>query len=252
MADQEAAVEAKPAEEKSLGKQLAGWAGMLVDIGLPWIAFTVVYAFSDHNLKLALIVAISAAALVGLIRLIRRQPVANVFGGFIGVLISAYTAHRTGQAQDVFLPGILLNTGFFLLYAITIVTRYPLFGLLYGAITQTWLAWRDDKELFRALNRVTLVFAAQIGIRLAIMVPLYLTDSVNALGIAKVALGLPFYALSLWAAYVVLKGSMSPDKWDEVKENFTHLLRGTKPDLPPAATAPPAEDPKPHPPTRNS
>ncbi|MEU4193910.1 DUF3159 domain-containing protein [Kribbella sp. NPDC026611] len=234
MAEQEAAVHGKPAEQKSLGKQLVGWAGMLVDIGLPWIAFTIVYAFSDHDLKLALIVAISAAAVVGLVRLIRRQPVANVFGGFVGVLISAYTAHRTGHAQDVFLPGILLNTGFFVLYTVTILTRYPLFGLLYGAITQTWLAWRNDQELFRALNRVTLVFAAQIGIRLAIMVPLYLTHSVNALGIAKVALGLPFYALTLWAAYVVLKGSMSEEKWDEVKENFTHLLRGTKPDLPPA------------------
>jgi len=221
-------------EEKSLRRQLIGWAGMLVDIGLPWIAFTIVYAFSDHNLKLALIVAISAAALVGIVRLIRRQPITNVFGGFLGVLISAFTAHRTGHAEDVFLPGILLNAGFGLFYLITLLIRYPLFGLLYGAITQTWLAWRDDPMLFRALNRVTMVFTAQVGIRLAIMVPLYLTDSVNALGIAKVALGLPFYALTLWAAYAVLRGSVTDDKWDEVKENVTHMLRGTQPTPPQA------------------
>jgi hypothetical protein len=220
---------------KSNAQQVLGWIGTLVDIGLPWIAFTVVYAFSDHDLKLALIVAISAAAVVGVFRLVRKQPIANVIGGFFGVGISAFTASRTGQAEDVFLPGIILNSCFFVGYAITLITRYPLFGLLYGAITQTWLAWRQDEVLFRALNRVTMVFTAQVGIRLAIMVPLYLTDSVNALGIAKIALGLPFYAVTLWAAYAVLRGSMPDDKWDEVKENFTHLLKGTQP--PPPAPA---------------
>jgi hypothetical protein len=209
-------------------QQLGGWAGMLMDIGLPWIAFTLVYAFSDHDLKLALIVAISAAAVVGIFRLIRRQQLGNVIGGFLGVLISAWTAHRTGQAEDVYLPGIWFNASFGALYVLTIVTRYPLFGLIYGAVTQTGLAWRQDPMLFRALNRLTMVFAAQVGIRLAIMLPLYFTHSVNALGIAKVALGLPFYAVTLWIAYAVLRGSMTPEKWEEVKENIAHMLRGTK------------------------
>jgi hypothetical protein len=215
---------------KKSGSQIGGWVGMLVDVGLPWIAFTLVYGFSDHNLKLALIVAISAAGVVALFRLVRRKPIASVIAGFVGVLISAWTAHHTGQAQDAFLPGILLNAFFGVVYLTTILTRYPLFGLLYGAVTQTWLAWRDDPVLFRALNRVTIVFATQVGTRLVIMVPLYLAHNVDALGIAKIALGLPFYALTLWAAYAVLRGSMPDDKWDEVKDNFTHLLRGTKPE----------------------
>jgi hypothetical protein len=82
--------------------------------------------------------------------------------------------------------------------------------------------------LFRALNRVTMVFLGQVVVRLAIMLPLYLAHSVNALGIAKIALGLPFYAVTLWISYSVLRGSMTPEKWDEVKGNITHLLRGTK------------------------
>jgi hypothetical protein len=219
---------AEKAPEKSVMQQLGGWAGMLMDIGLPWIAFTLVYAFSDHDLKLALIVAISAAAVVGVFRLIRRQQLGNVIGGFLGVLISAWTAHRTGQAQDVYLPGILLNAGFGVGYLITIVTRYPLFGLVYGAITQTGFAWRRDEMLFKALNRVTMVFLGQVAVRLAIMLPLYLAHSVNALGIAKIALGLPFYAVTLWVSYAVLRGSMTPEKWDEVKDNIAHMLRGTK------------------------
>ncbi|NIK60131.1 DUF3159 domain-containing protein [Kribbella shirazensis] len=215
---------------KTTSQGIGSWVGMLVDVGLPWIAFTMVYGFSDHNLKLALIVALSAAGVVALFRLVRRKPIASVIAGFIGVGISAWTANKTGQAQDAFLPGILLNAGYGLLYFVTIVTRYPLFGLLYGVITQTWLAWRQDADLFRGLNRVTIVFAAQVAIRLSVMVPLYLAHNVNALGIAKIALGLPFYALTLWVAYKVLRGSMPPEKWDEVKDTFAHMLRGTQPE----------------------
>jgi hypothetical protein len=222
--------EAKPAAKAGTPQGIGSWVGMMVDVGLPWIAFTLVYGFSDRNLKLALIVAISAAAVVAVFRLVRRKPIASVIAGFIGVLISAWTAHHTGQAQDAFLPGILLNAGYGLVYLVTIVTRYPLFGLLYGVITQTWLSWRSDPDLFRGLNRVTIVFASQVAIRLIVMVPLYLAHNVDALGIAKIGLGLPFYAVTLWAAYAVLRNSMPPEKWDEVKDNFAHMLRGTKPD----------------------
>lgn len=222
--------EAKPAAPAGTPQGIGSWVGMMVDVGLPWIAFTLVYGFSDHNLKLALIVAISAAAVVAVFRLVRRKPIASVIAGFIGVLISAWTAHHTGQAQDAFLPGILLNAGYGLVYLVTIVTRYPLFGLLYGVITQTWLGWRSDPDLFRGLNRVTIVFGSQVAIRLIVMVPLYLAHNVDALGIAKIGLGLPFYAVTLWAAYAVLRNSMPPEKWDEVKDNFAHMLRGTKPD----------------------
>ena len=56
----------------------------------------------------------------------------------------------------------------------------------------------------------------------------FAAGSLNALGIAKIGLGLPFYALSLWLAYAVLRGSLPPAKWDEVRDHVTHLLRGKK------------------------
>src|SRR5207253_8482341 len=101
----EPTIEEAPKGRAPGAKGIGSWVGMMVDVGLPWIAFTLVYGFSDHNLKLALIVAISAAVVVALFRLVRRKPIASVIAGFIGVMISAWTAHHTGQAQDAFLPG---------------------------------------------------------------------------------------------------------------------------------------------------
>jgi hypothetical protein len=232
----EAAATTPPAEEtkkpaqtsdKDFFHALGGW-GALLDIGLPWIAFLIVYAATDHNLKLALIVAIGSAAAIAVLRLIRRQPLRNVFGGFIGVLISAWVANRTGNAKDFYVPGLLTNLGYGALYLITVLIRWPLFGVLYGVITQTGTAWRRDPAMLKGFSRATMVFVGLFAIRLIVQVPLYFTGSLNALGIAKIGLGLPFYALALWLAYAVLRGSLPPDKWDEARDHVTHLLRGNK------------------------
>ncbi len=221
--------ESKPAAttDKDFFHALGGW-GALLDIGLPWIAFLIVYGASDHNLKLALIVAVASGAAVALLRLVRKQPLRNVAGGFVGVLISAWVANRSGRAEDVYLPGLLVNLGYGALYLLTVLFRWPLFGVLYGVITQTGTAWRRDPAMLKGFNRATLVFVGLFAIRLIVQVPLYLTGSLNALGIAKVGLGLPFYALALWLAYAVLRGSLPPDKWDEARDHVTHLLRGNK------------------------
>ncbi|TCM50000.1 DUF3159 domain-containing protein [Kribbella sp. VKM Ac-2568] len=223
-----AKTDAKPATtDKDFFQALGGW-GALLDIGLPWIAFLIVYGASDHNLKLALLVAVVSGAAVALLRLVRKQPLRNVAGGFVGVLISAWVANRSGRAEDVYLPGLLINLGYGLLYLLTVLFRWPLFGVLYGVITQTGTAWRKDPAMLKGFSRATLVFVGLFAIRLVVQVPLYLTGSLNALGIAKVGMGLPLYAVALWLAYAVLRGSLPPDKWDEARDHVTHLLRGNK------------------------
>ncbi|WP_020389993.1 DUF3159 domain-containing protein [Kribbella catacumbae] len=210
--------------DKDFFHALGGW-GALLDIGLPWIAFMIVYAASDHNLKLALIVAVACGAAVALLRLVRKQPLRNVIGGFIGVAFSAWVANRSGKAENVYLPGMILSGVYLTIYGLSIVVRWPLFGAIYGLITQTGAAWRRDPDMYRGFNRATLVFAGLFAVRLVIQIPLYLTEQLNALGIAKIGLGLPLYALALWLSYSVLRGSLPDDKWDETRDHVTGLLR---------------------------
>jgi hypothetical protein len=221
--------DSKPAQttDKDFFHALGGW-GALLDIGLPWIAFLVAYAATDHKLQLSLIIAVGIAAVIAVVRLIRRQQLRNVVGGFIGVLISAWVANRTGNAKDFYVPGLLTNVGYGALYLITVLVRWPLFGVLYGVITQTGTAWRRDPAMLKGFSRATLVFVGLFAIRLIVQVPLYFTGSLNALGIAKIGLGLPFYALAIWLAYAALRGSLPPEKWDEARDHVTHLLRGNK------------------------
>jgi hypothetical protein len=227
VADKNADEETKPTtSDRDFFHALGGW-GALLDIGLPWIAFLVVYWVTD-NLSLALGVAVAAAVLVAALRLWRREPLRNIFGGFIGVLVSAYVAKASGKAENVYLPGLLMNAGYGTLYLLTVLLRWPLFGVIYGLITQTGTAWRKDPDMLRGFSRATLVFVGLFSLRLVVQVPLYLTEQVNALGIAKVALGLPCYALALWLGYIVLRASLPPASWAEARDTVTHLLRGNR------------------------
>jgi hypothetical protein len=224
-AEDEAPAKPEATTDKDFFQALGGW-GALLDVGLPWIAFMIVYAVSDHDLKLALIVAVACGGAVALLRLLRKQPLRNVIGGFIGVAFSAWVANRSGKAENVYLPGMILSGVYLLIYGLSIVVRWPLFGALYGVITQTGGDWRRDPDMYRGFNRATLVFAGLFAGRLAIQIPLYLTHQLNALGIAKIGLGLPCYALALWLAYSVLRGSLPAGKWDETRDHVTGLLRG--------------------------
>ncbi|NEA32863.1 DUF3159 domain-containing protein [Streptomyces sp. SID13031] len=224
---EEEPVKPAPTTDKDFFHALGGW-GALLDIGLPWIAFMVVYAASDHDLKLALIVAVACGAAIALLRLVRKKPLRNVIGGFIGVAFSAWVANRSGKAENVYLPGMILSGVYLAIYGISIIAKWPLFGALYGLITQTGGEWRKDADMYRGFNRATLIFAGLFAFRLVIQIPLYLTEQLNALGIAKIGLGLPCYALALWLAYSVLKGSLPADKWDETRDHVTGLLRGGK------------------------
>lgn len=225
----EAEADKKPATttDKDFFHAAGGW-GALFDVAVPWLSFLAVYQLSDHNLQLALIVAIGLAAAVAVLRIFRKQPLRNIVGGFIGVLISAYIANKSGRAEDVYVPGLLTNLAYGLLYLITVLIRWPIFGVLYGMITQTGTAWRKDPAMLRGFTLATLVFVGLFGLRLAVQVPLYFAGALNALGIAKVALGPPVYALALWLSYTVLRASMPAEKWDEVRDTVTHLLRGNK------------------------
>ncbi|MFC0625385.1 DUF3159 domain-containing protein [Kribbella deserti] len=213
--------------DKDFFHAAGGW-GALFDVAVPWLSFLAVYQLSGHNLQLALIVAIGLAAAVGVLRFFRKQPLRNIVGGFIGVLISAYIANKSGRAEDVYVPGLLTNLGYGLVYLITVLIRWPIFGVLYGMITQTGTAWRKDPAMLRGFTRATLVFVGLFGLRLAVQVPLYFAGALNALGIAKVALGPPVYALALWLSYTVLRASLPPEKWDEIRDTAIHLLRGNK------------------------
>lgn len=177
---------------------------------LPFLAFTVVWSLTDRSILAGGIVAVAITLVLALARLRKRQTLQFAFSGVIGVAFGAFVANRTGNAEDFFLPGILINAGSALAYLISIAVRRPLLGLIVSTLTGEGNSWYTDPERRRAYTKASWVWVALFCFRLSIQLPLYLSGSVGILAVAKVITGLPLFALGLWVSYLMLRPVVGP------------------------------------------
>ncbi len=177
---------------------------------LPFIAFTAVWSLSGRNILAGGLVAVAITLGLSIARLLKRQTLQFAFSGVIGVAFGAFVANRTGNAEDFFLPGILINAGSALAYLISIAVRRPLLGLIVSTLTGEGSSWYTDPERRRAYTRASWIWVALFCFRLSIQVPLYLTGEVGPLAVAKVVTGLPLFALGLWLSYSLLRPTIGP------------------------------------------
>lgn len=204
--DRSEVVELDREQEINLLEQLGGPQG-IADSSLPGLAFVIAYTASSQNLKLAALVAVGLGALIGLVRILRGEPAKFALAGFFGVAIAGFIATRTGKAENFFLPGLLLNGGYALLYAVSIMVRWPLMGVLIGPLIGEGMTWRKDPSRVRVFNRISWIWVGTFLLRLAVQLPLYLGGSLVALGVAKTAMGLPVFALAIWLSYLLLRAA---------------------------------------------
>jgi hypothetical protein len=181
--------------------------GAMFDAGIPLVVFTAVYFITGRELTMALWAAIGTGVAVTLIRLARRDSMQNVISGFIGLGIAVLLTRVTGQAEDIFLPGLLINFGYALAFLVSILVRWPLVGVFVGLVTGQGKSWRDDPALARAYLKATALFAVVFSIRLAVQVPLYLQgeEQLGWLATARLGMGWPLYLLTAFLCWLMIK-----------------------------------------------
>lgn len=204
-------------EDFSLATAVGGPRGVVEAIA-PGLLFVGWYSVT-HDLRNSLVAALGTAALALLARLVVRGNVTQALGGLIGVAVCAFVAGRTGQARDFYLPGLLINIGYATAYAISTIPTpafrlgswrvprgpWPVFGLLIGPLVGEGLAWRHDPRRLRAYLVVTWMWVGMFLLRLVVQLPLFVADAVEALGAARLAMGVPLFALTAWLSWRVLR-----------------------------------------------
>jgi len=180
-----------------LAEALGGRRG-IVESAVPTVAFTVTYV-STHDLHLALTISIAITVGLLVVRLIQRSSVQFVVNALVGIGIAALFAARSGEARDVFLPGILYNAGYAALFVFSVLVGWPLVGFMIGSITGEPTEWHADKALVRLCSQLTWLFAAPCLLRVLVQYPLYAADQIAWLGTAKIFLGWPLQ-LAMFAA----------------------------------------------------
>jgi Protein of unknown function (DUF3159) len=198
----------RPAE--SLASLLGGRRGA-VDATVPPVAFVVAWLASGESVVTAAAVAVGVAVALAGWRLARGYGPRAVLVGLLGVCVAALITLRTGRAADFFLVQVASNAASALAWVVSIVVRWPLLGVVVGAVLGQRSRWRRDPAVLRAYSRASWVWVLQYVIRLAVFVPLWLGGAVVALGATRVALSWPLVAASLAVSWMVLRRSLPPE-----------------------------------------
>ena len=177
----------------------------LIDSGLPSLVFLIVFNLSGKNITSAIYAAIGLSIVLTFIRIVRRETVQHAFSGLIGVGVCAFIARRSGNAADFYLPGLWINAGYALLYALTNLFKWPLLGVVLGPILGENLLWRKDPARLKAYTKAGWLWVGMFAARLIVQYPLYKSGNVNLLGTARLLMGYPLFILTAWGTWLILR-----------------------------------------------
>jgi hypothetical protein len=175
-------------------QSIGGWRGM-VDSGLPVVVF--VLANVIGGLRVGIFSAVGAAVLLILIRLVRKETVQQAISGAFGVAIAAFIAWRMGQARGFFLLGIWRNVIYGGIFAISVLIRRPLVGVLWEYLEGNGMAWRQHRKLRRTYYAVTILWAAVFAARAIVQEFFYQRNATGWLAGTSLAMGYPLFGLAL-------------------------------------------------------
>ncbi|MFE9743840.1 DUF3159 domain-containing protein [Saccharothrix saharensis] len=196
--------------QESLAALLGGRGGAL-DASLPPLAFVVGWLLGGNSVAAGAVSAVAVGVVVGVVRVLRGGRPRALLASVALVVLAAYIALQTGRAEDFFLLQIFLNAASALVWAASIVLRWPLLGVVVGLVTGQKFRWRRDPDLLRAYRYASWPWVGQYVLRVLVFGALWLAGEVVLLGIMRVALTWPLQVACIAVSWWVLRRTLPSD-----------------------------------------
>lgn len=181
----------------------AGGIRGLVYSGLPVTAYALTSSLA--GVTPAIIVAVSAAALILAWQLVRRESPRPALFGFVGVAVCAGFALVTGQAKDFYLPGIWSYLAAAVVLTASLLIRRPLVGMGWAWITGRDNAWRRVPRVRLLFDIATAAMAVASWARFSVQYYLYDTNQAELLAVARIAMGWPVFLVTSTMIYFAVR-----------------------------------------------
>lgn len=189
---------------KSLISGMGGSLGIVESIA-PGFVFLTIWSFSKNAAAAAIAASATAFSFIAY-RLLTRKTATQALAGAAGVVITAFMVLRDGgQAADYFVPGFFTNAAYATVLLLSVLIRWPIIGVLVGALTGNLSGWRRTPIKMRIFTFATLLWVAMFALRLFVQLPLYFTSQIEALGVARLVMGLPLYAMTIWLTWLMVR-----------------------------------------------
>lgn len=204
----EAGLSGESVSARGVLQAIGGWRGIAETL-VPATLYLAVFIFT-RDARVSAIAPLALALVAFGWRLIRREPVQAALSGLIGVVVCVGVTLFTGRGEDYYLPGFWINAAWIAAHAVSLLVGWPLIGLLLGFLRGSLTEWRKTPVLRRAANLCTVFWIVAFGARLAVQLPLYFAAqggdaaAVDALGLARLLMGVPLFALAAILTWLVL------------------------------------------------
>lgn len=143
------------------------------------------------GLKIGVILALSTAVLLGILRFSKKQSIIYALAGILGVAIASGFALIADNAANYFLPKIITSGFLFLVALISILMGRPLAAIM-SHLSRGWeFEWFLRKDIKPAYREVTLAWTVLFLIRMSLQWIIYKRGSLVELGWASIVLGFP-------------------------------------------------------------
>jgi hypothetical protein len=144
------------------------------------------------------------ALAIAVLRFARKQSIRFAVNGLFGIALGAYLAWNSGEQRDFYLPGIFITLGYVVILVGSIFVGHPLVGWIWTVVANEGKGdWRGDEKLKRTFAWLTALWAAVFLVKVSIQGYLYLEQYETALGVSRIALSYPPFALllaiTIWA-----------------------------------------------------
>lgn len=203
-----------PPFAEQMAQQLGGWRG-LIESSIPVLVFVLVnivlgwFYPADQSrtpLQWAIGAAVAVAVAVAGVRLVQGRPVRFAVNGLFGIALGAWLAWDSGKEVDFYLPGIWITMGQIAALLISVWLRHPLVGWFWSIIANAGRNdWRSDDRLVRAFGWLTGLWAGVFSLKVLIQGSLWLADQGTALGITRIVMGTPLFALLVAITFAVAR-----------------------------------------------
>lgn len=190
----------------SVTETVGGWRGVVESVA-PGLVFVVLYV-TTRDLAWTLAASAGLSVVFCVARLVRGQALTQAVSGLLGVGIGVVWALLSGRGENYFAWGMVTAGAFALALLASQVLRHAAVGEVAALVWGLPAGWRTDPALSRFRRRsrgLTWVWTAMFLVRLGVQWPLWRAGEIAALGVAKLVLGLPLFALVCWVTWVGLR-----------------------------------------------
>lgn len=197
-------------EDFNWADAIGGWRGLAESVA-PGAVFVAAF-LTWGGFRIPVIAAVATVVVMVAVRLIERTAVTQALGGLFGVLLGAVWAWRAGDANEYFVPGFWYTGVYAAAMAVSMAVRWPAVGIAVGLLKGWGSRWRTSPRAMRRFQVATAFYIGTQGVKLAVQLPLYFAGATAALGTAKLALGIPWFAVALFVMWRLVRNVELPEE----------------------------------------